>query len=226
MTTQLTVSNLALAHLAIGRPIAAVKEATQPARVMLQFYDQARDEVFRGYNWPFARKFLSLTKIAGPTPRACTDFAYGYRYPDDCLAARTLRNGPQRPPVTVFDATAQFPLTPGVRVPFIIGRDDTARLIFTDAEPVAASGDWHAFPELEYTVLVEEEDLWPPDFVSALSFLLAWYAAPTLTAGDSHKLGMRARAAYEDAIGRAWRSHLTEQEVDPDPDSAFISARN
>lgn len=209
-TTQLAVANMALAHLAIGKSIAAMDEANQPARTMTQFYAQARDETLRAFDWPFATKFATLATVAGPTPRASVDYLYSYTYPSDCIRARRLRNQPRRPDVRV------------ARVPFIV----TQGLILTDVEPIDATTEFPAFPQLEYTVVVAET-LWPSDFAQALARLLAWYGAPTLTAGDPHKLGQRSLGEYDRLVRSAWNSNMNEREEDIDePECSFLTARD
>ena len=211
---QLDIANLALAHLAIGRPIGSMAEATQNARVMTQFYAQARDEALRAFTWPFATKFATLTSVAGPSPRASVDFLYSYRYPADCAYARKLRTQPRRPDLRE------------ARVPFVTAQDGTGRLILTDAVPVAAAGDFPAYPQLEYTVAVDES-LWPTDFAQAVSYLLAFKSAPVLTAGDPQKLGTRAFGEYDRMIRRAWEDSLNEREEDIDePECGFLTARD
>jgi hypothetical protein len=213
VTTQLEVANFALAHLAIGKPITAMNEATQPAKIMTQFYNRARDEALRAFDWPFATTFLSLTKVTGPSPRASVDWAYSYTYPADCVRARKLRIQPRRPDRRL------------ARVPFITAQDAGDALILTDAGPIPATTDFPAMPELEYTAAVDEA-LWPVDFAAAVSQLLAWYGAPALTAGDPQKLGLRAKDEFDRMIRIAWQNNLNEREEDiGDPESEFLSAR-
>lgn len=213
MTTQLDVANFALAHLAIGRPIAAMNEATEPAKAISRFYNRSRDESLRAFDWPFATKFVTLTKITGPSPRASVDFLYSYTYPGDCIRARKLRVQPRRPDVRL------------ARVPFITAQQGGAAVILTDVAPIAAAGDFPAMPELEYTVSAGEA-LWPIDFAAAVSQLLAYYISPLLTAGDSHKLGLRARDEYDRMIRSAWESNMNEREEDiGDPECEFLTSR-
>jgi hypothetical protein len=214
MPTQLDIANLALAHLNVGKPIGSLAEATQSARVMTQFYAQARNEVLRDFGWPFATKFVSLTLVAGPSPRASVDYAYSYRYPADGVTARRLRIQPRRPDVRL------------ARVPFTVAQDGTGRLLLTDVPPIDATTDFPAFPQLEYTAAVDES-LWPPDFVMAVSRLLAWYASPLITGGDPHKLGVRAFQEYDRTVRRAWQNNLSEREDDiDDPECSFLTARD
>lgn len=214
MPSQLDIANQALAHLATGRTIAAMNEATQAARVVGQFYPQARDEALRAFDWPFATTFAALTLVAGPSPRAAVDFVYSYRYPSDCVRARRLRITPRRPDVRA------------ARVPFVVTQDGSGRLLLTDAAPVAASGDWPAFPQLEYTSAIAEA-FWPSDFAAGVAHLLAWYAAPLLTGGDPHKLGLRSFSEAGRILGLAFQSSWNEREEDVDePESQFLDARN
>lgn len=226
MPTQLSVANLALAHLMIGKPIGAMNEATQSARVMTQFYAQARDEVFRDFNWPFARRFAQLVLVSGPTPPATPDFPYSYRSPV-ALAIRDVIVGSRRPGApfiggSVFSAFGAYdqPMPAASRITFEVGGDDTGQLIYTDAAPDLTNG----LPIVEYTKAVDEAQ-WASDFTAAVSFKLAWYAAPALTAGDPHKLGDRAMGGYLDALGRAKANSRNEQQDDQDPEAGSISAR-
>lgn len=226
MTTELNVANLAVAHLAIGRPIGAMNENTQAAKVMTQYYGQARDEAFRAFNWPFARKIATAVNIAGPSPAASIDFACSYQYPADCIAVRDVIIAPRRPGVpgpSIFVPDPGFLMRAyGVpHTPYRIGTDGTQLLIFTDAAPDTTD----SLPQLEYTI-AQPEALWPPDFAAAVSFRLAWYAAPALTAGDPHQLGVRAIQAYADILSQARADARNEQQDDPDPDSQFITARD
>lgn len=214
MPVQLDIANQALAHLAIGQPIAAMDDGSQQAQVMTQFYAQTVSEVFRAFSWPFATKFATLAPVAGPSPRASTDWTYSYRYPADAVYVRRLRIQPRRPDLRF------------ARVPFLVARDGTGLLILTDAPPIAATTDFNAFPEAEYTVSVPEAQ-WPFDFASAVAHLLAWYAAPTLTPGDPSKLGIRAYQEYDRLVRSAWQSSLNEREEDiVDPECAFLTARD
>lgn len=214
MTTQLDVANQALARLAVGKTIGAMSEATEAARIMTQFYNQARDETFRVYDWPFATTFATLVNVAGPSPRASVDWLYSYRYPANAVRARRLRTQPRRPDVRA------------ARVPFVVAQDATGLLVLTDAAPVDAAGDFPAFPEIEYTTAMAES-VWPADFAAAVSALLAWYAAPALTVGDPAKLGPRAYAEYDRLVRQAMQTGFTEREDDiDDPESAFLDARD
>lgn len=212
----------------IGKPIGAMTDATQNARVMTQFYSQARDEVLRDFNWPFARRYAALVLVTGPTPPATLDYPYSYRTPATAIAVRDVLIGPRRPGMQLtsasifgaFSQTMYSPLRAAPHLAYALGGDDTGGLIYTDAAPDTTNG----LPIVEYTVAVDESQ-WAPDFAAAVSFKLAFYAAPALTAGDPHKLGDRAMNLYLDAISRAGANARNEQSDDPDPDAGAITAR-
>jgi len=227
MTTQLAICNLALSHLAEGRPIASLSEATASARACTRFYTQVRDEVLREFPWPFALRTTALTVIDGETTRASLDWQYSYEYPTDCLFARDVLVGSRRPQ------------SRPVRVPFVIGftpaieEDEEEEIeavpaglvIYTDAAPVDATATSVALPQLEYTSSGVTEAIMASDFAEAFAYLLAFTIAPMVTGGDPYKLGQRARAAYEWTIERARNRALQEGEPDAEPESEFIRAR-
>src|SRR4051812_32897245 len=88
--TDVGICNMALGHLAVGKAIGALTEASQEARACLRFYEQARDEVLRDFPWPFATTVEALALVAvQPT----TEWGYSYRYPLNCLALRRIPSG-------------------------------------------------------------------------------------------------------------------------------------
>lgn len=78
---------------------------------------------------------------------------------------------------------------------------------------------------IEYTRHLTDPGLYPADFAQAFALLLAVYAAPGLT-GDNEKLGTRALGLYRWRRDVASKNDAEEEQVDPQPDSASIEARN
>lgn len=207
------ICNLALSHLAIAKEIQdLVAEKSAEALACRRFYYQSRDEVLADFPWPFATAFANPALVAGPTPPATMEWAYSYRVPDDCLRVRRILSGDRND-------------TRDTRVPYRLTQDSSGLLILTDVVPYAATATTVAQPQIEYTVLVEDPSRFSADFAQALSYLLAWYLAPRLTAGDKFNLGKQARQAYEWAIGRARDNAVNAEQPDPLPESEFISAR-
>src|SRR3990167_4350676 len=173
--------NQALRHLAQTAGIVDfdndVSEAADACRL---FFPQVVDEILSDYPYSFARKFGNPALVAGPTPPAIDgQFLYSYRVPVDCLTIRRIVN-PTDPVRTAFNT-----------IPFLIGQDDTGLLMYCNVQPIAATPSTAAIPQIEYTMTFESSAFWPSSFGQMVSFLLASYLAPSLTAGGKVKLRPR-----------------------------------
>lgn len=202
MATTTQIANLALTHLGIGKEIANLdSEKTEEAVTMRRLYADCRDAVLRDFPWPFATKFASLALVSDP-PVETDEWDYSYRYPIDAIMLRRIQTD-------VRIDTNQS------RIVFKLGRDDSGQLIYTDEQEAKA----------EYTFQETDPQRYPSDFVLALSFRLAAYAAPRLTGGDPFKLGDRAYRLYVQEISMAQASAGNEAVPDQLPDAESIRAR-
>lgn len=201
MATKTEIANLALSHLGVGKEISNLDtDQSSEGAVLRRFYETAKDSTLRDFNWPFATKFRTLALVSeNPT----TEWIYSYTYPTDCLKIRRILSG-------IRTDTRQS------RVPYRIVRSDASLLIYTDAETAV----------LEYTMRADDPGQYPPDFVMALSFRLAHYIAPTVTAGDPFQLGQRAMQLYMTEISRAERTGMNEQQDDIEPLSELERMRD
>jgi len=190
---------MALGHLGIGKQIASLTEKSAEAAACNRFYEQSRDEVLRDFPWPFATKILALGLIE-EDPNDEWDFSY--RYPSDCMNFRRILSG------TRNDSRQ-------TRVSYRLANDVSGRLIYTDEEDAVG----------EYTEHVTDTALFPPDFVSTVSMILAAYIAPGLTAGDPFKMGERAIKLYEYQRNKAQGNATNEEQNEEQPDSEFIRER-
>lgn len=191
---------MALSHIGVSKPIGNLDtEQSQEAAACRTFYEISRDSVMRAIQWPFATKIAALALIE-EDPN--DEWAYSYRYPSDCLDIRKIQSGIRN------ETSAQ-------RIPYKIASDDQGLLIFSDREDAI----------LEYTVRIENVDLFPPDFMMALSYKIASYIAPRLTAGDPFKLNEAMLAMYKMEVSAASANAQNEQQPDQFPDSEFIQAR-
>lgn len=198
-TAKLGIWNMALSHLGQGKEVQDEDENSAAAGACRRFYDQVVDEALGDFRWSFNRKFATLALIeADPTD----EWAYAYRVPSDCLTVRRILSGIRND----TNATA---------IPFIIGQDDSGRLLYTDMENA----------QVEYGVRLDGTSRFPADFARALSFLLAVYIAPRVTAGDPFGLRKDAMSLYENAIGKAMSHDANQGRADQAPDSEFISVR-
>ena len=200
MESSTEISNLALSHLAIGKQVANIdSEKSTEARACRMFFDIARDAVLRDFAWPFATRLFSLGLVeTNPND----EWGFSYRMPSDCVQVRRILSGIRN------DTRAS-------RVPYIIGSDNTALLIYTDAESATA----------EYTLRETRVNLYPPDFCIALSLRLAAYIAPQLTGGDPFRLGERSMKMYVVELSKAQASAFNEEQSDQAPEAESIQAR-
>ncbi len=194
------ISNLAISHLGIGKEIANLEtERSAEAQACRRFFAVARDTTLRDFAWPFATKINELGLVEEDPNN---EWAFSYRYPTDCLMLRRILSG-------VRTDTHQS------RVPYRVTRDASGLLIYTDMEDA----------ELEYTIKETDVSRYPADFVMAMSFLLASYVAPRLTAGDPFKLGDRSLGLYVAELSKARTMALNEEQADQTPDAEMIRAR-
>lgn len=195
-----SICNMALSHLGVSDAVTDVDtESSKEAQACRLFYEACRDDVLRAFAWPFAVIIEDLT-IVEEDPN--DEWAFSYRYPSGCLAARRLLSG------TRTDSQNTV-------VPYRVARDASGRVIFTDLEDA----------QIEYTSLVDAEEEWDSIFVSALTYLLAFKIAPRLAGGDESKLGDRAFKLYLYELSRAQAAAANEERPDLPPDAELITAR-
>ena len=201
MASDVQICNKALSHLGIDKRIATLlpTERSKEALACKQFFTDVRDEVLRDFPWPFATKFL---KLALHTEQPTTEWAYSYTYPTDCMFFRRILGGNR-------NETRQG------RIPNRIVTDGIAKRIYTDCKDA----------EAEYTVKITDSNLFSPDFVTAMSFLLASELAPMLTSGDPFNLGEKAARFYLFHIKKAQANAANEEQPDELPDAEMILAR-
>jgi hypothetical protein len=195
---------MALGHLAVSSEIQdLVNERSKEAEACRLFYDQAINETLRDFPWPFAAVIVNLALVE-EDPNI--EWQFSYRLPADSLKFRRILSGISRIE------------TPSTRVPYRIVRDSVGQqLVLTDAvEPVYG----------EYTAKVTDPEQFPPDFVEAVSLLLAGMIGPRVTGGDQFKLADRAIKLYEWRVINARINAANEEQPDVPPDSEFITVRN
>lgn len=204
MSSTVQICNLSLRHLGISKEIASLTERSNEAAACNRFYEPTRDMVLRGFPWPFAKKSVTLGLVtdSDDDDHPTTEWDYSYRYPTDCAIALRIESG-------IRNDTRQS------RIPFEIYQDESARLIYTDQENAV----------LQYTKNETNSERYTPDVVMALSFLLAYYIAPSLTAGDPFKLGVRAFNSYLATLDQAKAAASNEAQAEEVPDAESIRAR-
>lgn len=200
MASVTEISNLAISHLGIGKEIQNLEtEQSAEASACRRYYDTARQSTIRDFDWSFARRRVSLALVES-SPNE--DWAYSYRYPTSALKLLKIASG-------VRNETRQS------RVPYEVGYDGTARVIYTDQEQA----------ELLYISDITDTSVFPVDFMLALSYRLAFFIAPRITGGDPFKLGEKSFELYSREIDRARATALNEEQVDYPIESELIRLR-
>lgn len=202
MSSDTKIANLALSHLGVGKMISDLTTETgsQEAKACREFYAITRDLVLRGFEWPFATKFADLALV---TSDPTDEWSFSYRYPTDCIKFRRILSGYR-------NDTRQS------RTPYKLTRDTAGKLIYTDMQDAMC----------EYTIHETNAERFSDDFVMAVSFRLAAYIAPRLTAGDPFKMGERALRLYTFEIAKAEVSAANEQQDEEEVESQFIRERS
>lgn len=194
------ICNMALGHLAVSDEIQNFDtERTVQAQACRRFYDPTVEEVLRDFAWPFAGRNAALALVASnPT----TEWGFSYRYPSDCLMFRKLLSGIRT------DAA-------NTRVPYRVLSDAVGGLIYADLDSAVS----------EYTVRIADPTRFPPDFVTAVSYLLAVKIAPRVTGGDPFKLGDAAAQKYILFLSKAEKNAANEEQPDMQRESEFVRTR-
>ena len=200
MSSKMQIWNMAISHLGISKEIASETEQTAEAKACRRFYETTLKNVLKDHSWPFASKIATLNLISS-NPN--TEWAYSYRYPTDCLFFRRILSGNRND-------------TPATKVPYAVSQDSSATVIFTDATNAVA----------EYTRNVTDESFFSSDFETAVSYRLAYYIAPRLTAGDPFNLGQKAFQNYQLELSRAVANSFNEDQSVELQDTESVNARN
>lgn len=198
---EIDIWNQSLRAVGNSTEVQSIDENTAEANACRRFYGQARDEVLEEFPWPFAKVTLALALVEiNPT----TEWAFAYRYPQDCL---TLRR--------ILGTNGYQPMTTEQRIPYLIGTDDEGQLIYTNRCDAV----------MEYTKQVTNTTTYAPSLVKAIALKLAEYIAPSVTGGDPYKLGLQAGAKYPQALAAAQANAVNEEQALPQPPSEFIQVR-
>lgn len=202
MASKTQIGNGSLVRLGVTKQVANIAtEASKEALAIRLIFDDERDYCLRDFPWPWARKYATAQLVTGSqTVPACLDWVFAYRYPSDCLFVRRL-----------VTPTGRKELNPP---PYVIGRDDQGRLIYTNQE----------LAELEYTARVTDPEEFDALFVSMLEWKLASVLAPSLSRLPN--LAVQAIQMYEIEKTKAQSRALNEGQADKNPEAEWIRERS
>lgn len=201
MTAVVDIWNQALSLVGVAREVADPdNETTNEASACRRFWSSVQLQVLRDCPWPRLTQTDALSLVAtAPNPR----WGYIYRMPANVAAFRRV----------LTDCSPRLETTE-TRIPFVLGRDNTGDLIFTDA--AAAFG--------EYTYRELNTERYTPDMIEPMALLLASKIA-TRFGADAMKLGGVALSLYDRAISKARMAAFNEQKPDLNTVSDFERAR-
>lgn len=207
------VCNLALSRIGITRTISSLIEKSAEAKAFSRIYAQMRQEVLSEYPWPFATGYVDLALIE-TDPN--TDWAYSYRYPQNCIRIRKILDPAGRVAYSNLSSGNTFEQVGNpMRIPYTLSSDSGGKIILTDQQNAS----------VEITKDVMSEVIFTAKFVSAFAWKLAAEGGPGIASGDPYKLVAKAEAKYMRAIMNAGNDAFNEVEPDQLPDSEFIRSR-
>lgn len=188
---------MALNELGVSAPIANADAQDDTRAIILNnFYQSARDEVLKAFDWNFAEKFRVLT----PTNEECLDprYKFVYDYPNDCISAREI-----------FEQGGQ-----GTKLKFKPSANSNGqKVLLTNVKPVV----------LRYTRRVEQESFFDCEFANTLALYLASLTGKAIT--GSQQKADEAYKRYWDKFRFSKISNVTEgQEIDAD-NTTYLDAR-
>lgn len=155
--TKAKIYNIALKNLRVSIGIQSTAQPDKNTAILNEFYDSAREQVLKDYDWNFANAYreLALTGYIPQNPK----FLYEFDYPNDCLFAREI-----------------VPYASEDIVEFEVASNSTGqKVINTNLTPAV----------LRYTKNVDNEAYFSTEFVMALCWYLAFLAAPAITGNRS-----------------------------------------
>ncbi|MBQ8886274.1 MAG: hypothetical protein IJY61_01055 [Candidatus Gastranaerophilales bacterium] len=151
--TKAKIFNITLKNLRVSVGIQSSNQTDKNTVVLNEFYEVAREQVLKDFDWNFANSYRELT-LTGNIPQN-PKFLYEYDYPNDCVFAREI-----------------IPYVDSDLVEFEIASNATGQKVINSNQTPAV---------LRYTKLVENETFYSTEFVMALCWYLAFLAAPAIT---------------------------------------------
>ena len=196
-SSQIAISNQALAHIGVTTSIASLTESSKEARICALFFEPVRDTLLEAFDWGFARKRVALALSTAEV----TNWEFAYAYPSDCVAARRLALAGQRNPRA------------DQRLPFELASDGAVRLLLADQEDA----------ELVYTARITDANLFSPGFVELMGYALAAKIAMPMAVSTS--IANMARQAAADAFNAAVARDLNQGQEDQPVACEFLTVR-
>ena len=207
------IFNMALNELGVSAPVQnADAQDDNRAIILRNFYEIARNEVLKAFDWNFAEKYRVLT----PTTDECLDprFRYVYDYPNDCLCAREVFEKIENVQNDEVISSNKTPSGIGLKKKFKpSSNEDGQKVILANVQPAI----------LRYTRKVEKETFFDDEYSIALALYLAGLTGKAIT--GSQEKADAALKKYEIKTKLGTVANAAEgQEVDED-NSTYLDIR-
>jgi hypothetical protein len=194
--SKVSIFNMALNHLSITAPISTDSfDKDSRAIILNNFYETARDEVLKAFDWGFANAYkdLTLSTEISPNPK----FPYVYDCPNDCIAARAIID-------TIHGDEKQFEV-------YVNSLGEKSFLANVECA------------RLRYTRRVEKEIFFEPEFAITLSYYLAALTCETIT--GQQKKADSCMQKYEWKLRKAKQLNAQEGAAEDEDNSQYYDVR-
>lgn len=193
--TKAKIFNMSLKNLRVSINIQNSNQTDKNTLILNEFYDVAREQVLKDFDWNFANSYreLSLTGNIPQNPK----FLYEYDYPNDCVFAREI-----------------IPYVSCDLVEFEIASNSTGQKVINTNQTPAI---------LRYTKSVDNETFFSTEFVMALSWYLSFLAAPAVT--GNRAIQSDCMNVYTHIIAKSKAMNASEGYIQNDNGCSWLDAR-
>lgn len=202
MTSEVSICNLALAHLGEAATISSIEppEGSAQAEYCALFYPIARDSLLELHNWSFATKQIKPAQLSGQW----SGWRYEYTQPADSVKIVSL---------TLQDEASGERLIPYTREADSYGSE----MILTNDENIS----------LKYIYSVLNTNKFPPLFTMTLSWHLASMLAGPILKGEAGSAeAKRCTAVMQGFLAQAAVSDTNQSRVDVRHPVSWMQARS
>ncbi len=193
--TKAKIFNITLKNLRVSVGIQNTNQTDKNTVVLNEFYESAREQVLKDFDWNFANAYRELT-LTGNIPQN-PKFLYEYDYPNDCLFAREI-----------------IPYTNSKIVEFEVASNITGQKVINSNITPAV---------LRFTRLVDNEVYYSTEFVMALCWYLAFLAAPSIT--GNRAIQSDCLNVYTSMLAKAKTINASEGYIKNSDECSWLDAR-
>lgn len=204
MASIVDICNIALSNIRAGS-INSLQEGSLQAQQCSLKYPLIRDTLLTQAHWGFAGNIAKLAVLTTTVPH----WNYAYQYPPDCLQIRKLMLPNGNVPAYILDKfDAQIPYK-------IMNPTGNNRIIVANVPTL----------EMDYTVKVEDPNMFDESFIQALTWMMAAeLAVPIVGSETGRPLRSDALEMYKSYLATAVTDTLNEQ-FHQTRESDFITVR-